>query len=419
VRMLREAGDRLVRLVAGFARHEGGGVAVHVALSLPLLLGALGMAVDIGLAAVTRQSTQTQADAGAMAAALELAQTTGTAAMKAAAQIAAEANGFGASGGDLIATRSPPASGVFAGDTAAVEVVITHPQRLTFVGFVGGERDITITARAVARSRPMDACVWGLEDTGTAIEVGGTAEVRLGCGVYARSRSGKAIDQNGNSCLTATSVLTTGGSSGTCVKPAARTGAPRLDDPLAALPVPTEGTACTSPSKREINADAHLAPGVYCGGIQVSGGAKVTFAPGVYVIKGGDLGASGNSTLTGQGVTFYLTQDSGSFASLDFTSTTLDLSAPTSGANQGVLFFQDRDAPAKLENKIVGNTVVNLTGAIYLPATELKIAGGSGSNAAKAFVVARTVRFTGNSEVLIGSPAPALPPGLITATLVE
>ena len=33
----------------------------------------------------------------------------------------------------------------------------------------------------------------------------------------------------------------------------------------------------------------------------------------------------------------------------------MDLSAPTSGPNKGVLLFQDRNAPTTLINKVVGN----------------------------------------------------------------
>jgi hypothetical protein len=50
-----------------------------------------------------------------------------------------------------------------------------------------------------------------------------------------------------------------------------------------------------------------LQPGVYCGGVQFSGKVTVTFAPGLFVIKDGLLQASGGTSFTGNGVSFFLT----------------------------------------------------------------------------------------------------------------
>ncbi len=43
----------------------------------------------------------------------------------------------------------------------------------------------------------------------------------------------------------------------------------------------------------------------------------MTFNPGVYVIRGGEFSASGTSELHGTGVTFYLTERNGDYATLD------------------------------------------------------------------------------------------------------
>ena len=53
---------------------DHGSVAVYAAIMMPILLGSIGLGVDMGLAYSSRQSAQNQADAGAMAAALEIKQ---------------------------------------------------------------------------------------------------------------------------------------------------------------------------------------------------------------------------------------------------------------------------------------------------------------------------------------------------------
>src|SRR3954452_7110118 len=101
---------------------ERGGVAIYAALVMPLLLGSIGLGVDVGLAYSSRQTAQHQADAGAMAAALEVAKGKTTAQVKAAATISAQANGFTEAHGDVMSVQSPPTTGAFAGNATAAEV---------------------------------------------------------------------------------------------------------------------------------------------------------------------------------------------------------------------------------------------------------------------------------------------------------
>ena len=404
---------------------ERGGVAVYAAIALPLLLGSVGLGVDVGLSYTSRQAAQHQADAGAMAAALELARGKTADEAEAAATADAEDNGFVDARGDTIEVVSPPTSGAFAGDATAAEVQITRPVTLTFVGFVGADRNITVSARAVARLVRPEACVWSLEPIEIGVEVTGTAQVNLNCGVYARSTSAEAIDQNGTSCLTATSVVTAGDTSGSCIHPTPRGGAAQIDDPLGSLPVPSTATSCDYPNEVKINNGTTFLPGnkVYCKGIHITGG-KVTFGAGWHVIRGYDFSATGNSQVYGTDVTFYLTRNSSApaskeYATIDLEATVMELSAPTSGANKGVLIFQDRNAPATLVSKVVGNATMKMNGIIYMPTTELRYAGGSSSSAPASFLVARKVVFAGNSYVSSGGSSIQLPSGLTTVSLVE
>jgi hypothetical protein len=97
----------------------------------------------------------------------------------------------------------------------------------------------------------------------------------------------------------------------------------------------------------------------------------------------------------------------------------MELSAPTSGPNKGVLFFQDRNAPTTLVNKLAGTATMQMNGIVYMPTTQLDYRGGSSSSAPASFLVARKIRFVGNSYVSSGGSSIQLPSGLTTVSLVE
>ena len=288
--MLRDRVTRLSDSLHFLLADERGGVAVYAAIAMPLLLGSVGLGVDVGLAYSSRQAAQHQADAAVMAAALEIARGKTTDEVEAAAQDDAEDNGWVEARGDTIAVTSPPTAGEFAGDATAAEVQITRPVQFSFVKFVGADSNTTVAARAVARLVRPEACVWSLEPDDTGIEITGGAEVDLNCGVYARSDDPLAIDQNGTSCLTATSVVTAGGTSGTCIEPTPRNGAAQIDDPLAGLPVPSTATSCdfANTEKTQNGEERWYEPGVYCKGIKITGGIS-KFKPGTYVIRGDEF----------------------------------------------------------------------------------------------------------------------------------
>jgi hypothetical protein len=189
---------------------------------------------------------------------------------------------------------------------------------------------------------------------------------------------------------------------------------------LGALPPPSTATSCDYTSQVKFTNGVPYLPGdrVYCKGIRITGGT-VTFGPGVHVIRGDEFRASGNSEIYGTDVTFYLTERNGSYATIDLTATVMELSAPTSGPSKGVLFFSDRNAPTTLVNKLAGTATMQMNGIVYMPTTQLDYRGGSSSTAPASFLVARKIRFVGNSYVSSGGSSIQLPSGLTTVSLVE
>jgi hypothetical protein len=135
-----------------------------------------------------------------------------------------------------------------------------------------------------------------------------------------------------------------------------------------------------------------ISAGQYCGGITLSSHASLTLNPGVYYVKGG-ISLGGQTTITGTGVTIYLADGGISMAG----GATANLSAPTSGTWQGILFFQARgDTTA---STLVGGTSQSLSGALYFPSATLTFTGGSSTNALATTIVSKTLSLVGNSYI--------------------
>lgn len=375
-------------------RNERGAIIAPLAIMMPILLGMAGLGIDIGNWYNSKRQVQAAADAAARAGALELVRNGSENIILLAAKEDAEAYGFG---GPDIEINMPPLAGSYAGDGFAVEAIIQHQPDSYFAQALFN-LDVTVEARAVAKAVELDTCVWALEETDTGITINGTADVVLDCGIFANSTNSVAIDQVGSSCVTASSIRVVGGYAGTCLNPEPLA-AYHYPDPLADLDPPSY-SGCDHSSRVKINGgNVMLMPGVYCKGVDVAGGAHVTFSSGEYVFKGGRIKVAGGSSLEGDDVVFYLTDGVGGHAELDITATTINFSAPTSGDFEGILFFQDRAAPTTKTNKISGNASVELDGALYFPTTMLDFAGTSSSVIPAPMIVAREIRFTGTTSL--------------------
>jgi hypothetical protein len=151
-------------------------------------------------------------------------------------------------------------------------------------------------------------------------------------------------------------------------------------DPLASLPAPTF-SGCNKTNYSFGGGTTTLNPGVYCGGIKITGTSTVTFSAGTYILNGGGISISGgNTNVTGNGVFFYNTSSGYSYGPVLLeggTSTTL--TAQTSGTYQGILFFNDRNITSSAQNVISGGSTGNLSGSIYMPTGQLTLSGGSTS----------------------------------------
>ena len=190
-----------------------------------------------------------------------------------------------------------------------------------------------------------------------------------------------------------------GGYSGNCIDPPPDTGMSLVNDPFGSLAPPTYGGCDSTANIKANNGETvDMVPGVYCGKITVSSGGTMNFDEGLYVLDGASLTIHG--TVTGDGVTFYLTPSSGQSDNITVNAgAVVTLTAPDSGGMAGVLFYQDRAAPAGVNHNFTGQASMTLEGILYFPNQDLLFAGGSAIEPSATFIVANTVDFSGNTEI--------------------
>jgi Flp pilus assembly protein TadG len=377
----RHAIARVVLLLRAVLRpwrhHRGGGIAMGFAISLPVLIGALGIASDYAMLTKLRGDLQAAADAAALAGAREIplaqsntAQITGAVQSFAAFQLTKNS---AATAEDLTALHLLVDVDV-AEDFSAVEVTVTEAWTPFFVHFIA--KDITpVTVRATARYVGRNnICVLGLANSGSAVFLDKSARLTgNNCGVFSNSGDANGFKAANNAVLNATIVCSAGGamlSAGASVTPAPITDCPPLEDPLASRQAPTVG-GCNYTATHITSEMRTLDPGVYCGGVVIDGTSTVSLNPGVYIIKDGGLVIAGRATLSGVGVGFFLT---GAVIPTKFgLNTHISLSAPSDGPLSGLLIFEDRSVAGNLRHSISSDDARTLIGTIYLPRGNLVV----------------------------------------------
>ena len=130
---------------------DSGVVAVVLALLLPVLIGFMGLVVDLGFAYYYRRIMQTAADAAAIGGAYAI-QRNEFADIQKNALYDASRNGFDGSKGETRTVNNPPSKGNYAGNDDFVEVIISQDLPTYFMPVLG-IRKMPVSARAVAGSR--------------------------------------------------------------------------------------------------------------------------------------------------------------------------------------------------------------------------------------------------------------------------
>jgi hypothetical protein len=236
------------------------------------------------------------------------------------------------------------------------------------------------------------------------------------CGVVDNSSSSTAMMITGGAKIDAKSIGIVGNAStsnGGSITPAPMTGIAAVSDPLASVPPPSfsSGSCLANPGVGgQGGAKLALGPstsgGTVCyNGLTIANGDSAAFRPGLYIVNG-TFTVVGGSTITGTGVTFYISP--GGSLSLS-NGATLNLTAPTSGTYDGILFYQDPSN--RKAASLQGGANSTLEGILYFPSANLTVANGSKSQiyapiVAGSLTIAGGALFQDNDYTTINQSSP-------------
>ena len=175
---------RLARTVGG----ETGSALILTAVMMVTLTGFMGLALDVGSLYHHRRVMQTAADAGALGGGTEIHRGK-TALITTSALSATAENGYAdGTNGVTVTVNRPPITGPYAGDAAAVEVLIAQPSPTYFMRTFGWTT-VQVPARAVAWAGANDKnCIYVLEETAQdAFSYNSSAQLTADCGLRVNS----------------------------------------------------------------------------------------------------------------------------------------------------------------------------------------------------------------------------------------
>jgi hypothetical protein len=372
-----------------FRDRQKGSILLLGVVSMFVMLGFVGLALDACYMYFHKRAMQTAADAGAYGAALELLR--GGTATTAAAKNDTALNGFADGTNSVSVTvNSPPTSGSKSGNTSFVEVIISHPQPTWFMRALN-YNSITVKARAVAGlGATGNGCVYALNqdisNQNNGFFVNGTTDSTFSCGVFSNAN----FRSVGGACVVTPTVSYTGAytnanNSGNCGPAGIGKGVPIVDPLAHKYSIPSHSTCTQTNYKVTGGTTVNIPAGIYCGGISISGSVtSVIFGSGQFVLVDGGLSINGSVAVSGTDVTFFNTYTSlNKYGGISISgSGTVTLRAPTTGTYAGLLFYQDPTVTWAANNgsSIAGAANSVYDGIIYFPTTDLTYSGNSSTS---------------------------------------
>lgn len=398
----------MVTRLKKFLQGHQGAIAVMAAFVIPLLIGFLTLSIDFGSLFDQKRKLQQASDTSAINGAWALVYQSSAQAYNYALD-AANKNSFSSTTGTFT-FNNPPSTGAFIGDPLAVEVKLSQPGNLRLLKYFGID-SITLNTRSVASTKILPICaltssasVSGVTSSSALTLSGGANVLMNNCGIGINATGSAAMNIVGNSTLTTDFVAIVGSYKSTSnanlnIKDGIDTGVPPIQDPFINLKPPSF-SGCTT-NNYSTKSKVTLNPGVYCGGMSLTGKANVTLNPGVYIIDRGSLSLGAQSQMTGEDVTFILTSSTNSnYPTINIAGgASTNLSAPTTGQWANFLFFEDRRAPG-LTHSVTGGSAQILSGILYFPSSSLKYAGStSAAGSVCVQLAANTLTFTGGATL--------------------
>ncbi len=430
-------------MLKGLFKDISGNVAIISALTLPLALGFVGGGVDFFRWNNERVALKELADTLSTRGAREFLLANATESQIRAVVDNVLETGFAESYGFASLTHTVTIDV----DEAEVTVNLNTPpaEGLFLTNFMPFMANHNITSTAVALGG-MNVCVVALEDSdaGAVSAEVNSSLVAEECSIMSNSVSTQGVVSSGLSEITAGLICSGGGSYGGAqnFSPQPTLDCPVYADPLIERAPPSVGV-CTEYDAAYgdridevataalggvtdavddltgaltgdlagglldvigLGAEEYtLDPGVYCGGLTIGALADVTFNPGIYVIKDGPLAVGLGGKLLGENVGFYLVGDDSTF--YFGPEAVINLTAPKQGPMAGILFFEDRNAPANRVHRILSDDARTLLGTFYLSRGVLQVASllPVADQSAYTAIVARKLDMEGSPTLVLNA----------------
>ncbi len=381
------------KILDRFCKNDRGNAAIFFTLVLVPFTLTLGVGFDLHRASNVRSNLQSAVDSAALAGAINIDSPSIEREQLVSDMLTANWRA-GSYGADLVGQ----ANTVFSGDTVSVSMTAAVPA--TFA-LMENFHSIPVTTTASAENLPGQIfCMLALNSTKKdAILLSGSSSLLAeGCAVHSNSSHAQALTTKGTADAEASDFCAVGGYSGNGFSPEPSGNCAPVEDPYANLPVP-DVAGCDYTNIQFKNGIFTADPGIYCGGLSLQADADVSFNPGLYVIKGGELSLLAQSTAIGNDVTFYFY---GADTGLNIQAQSgVNFSAPGEGVYSGLVFVQHPDSNPQHSNTIIGGGDVQITGTLYFPTQILDITGGGGFGAVSPVMalIADSIIFSGNGEM--------------------
>lgn len=446
---MRAARPWVGRAARAVPREQSGAVLVLCALMMVVLIGFLGLVIDVGHQMARYREAQNVADAAALAGAYSIYDGDSMDVARAKATLAAQQNSIGTGSLTLSFLGSDAATAATSATTTyyvQADVSASFPTFLVrALGLVN--QSVATTARAeVANASACDLCVMNSSTPSALTLTGGGTIQGQNIGIVVDSNASGAMVASGGGTVTDTGtngainiVGTDTLNGGGTISPTPNTGQSYVPDPLAYLPSPspssyTSYSTTTNRNDNGVSASYKLSNFTGCSGTLNPGvyeditdecSGTLTLNPGIYIITG-SFSVTGSGNVVGLGVMLYFTCASTTaprtaplFTSCSSASTTggslnlagtgkLDLSGYSDSSNvndpyNGMLVYYDRADTSDLVitgNGDLNSATASVTGTIYgLDAGKnSKITGqGSLTTTVDSLIVVNQLTLSGNT----------------------
>jgi len=399
---------------------ERGNVLVLGAVTLPLLMGSAGLAVDSIQATLWKRQLQRAADSASIAGARAVSQGASTDAAVANdldehidydlkenetpvitdREVTSGSFDAGAMSDDSCAARG----GSDDCYDDAVQIVLETERRLPFMGLFT-DAATKVNARATAAVvEDGEFCLVSLYDgTDPGITALGNPSLDLACGIATNSRGTNAVRVGGSAEINATPVSAVGGIEGgrqyvgdTVLQPFSTA----ISDPFGGVPDPVRPSNCNT-GTLSITGGTAAAPvtipnNACYAGYDISGYARIATGGRIFV-NNGELDIKGS--LVGTNTTVIMMGDDSSWKQNG--GGKLSLTAPLTGDYAGIAIFRERGAksPNSKEIKLNGGADLYLQGAIYGKNTDFWIGGNASIDSQCIQIVGRKLEFKGGGTI--------------------